>query len=310
MNCSRCGKRAVTHIRYSGEDLCADHFTDFFETKVFKEFRKQVDLGRGKDIGVAVSGGKDSIVVLKMIHKILKDRRDSEICGITIDEGIEGYRPKSLDIAREEYERLGIDYQIASFDEEFGYPLDEMLEKEGMDMPCSVCGVLRRWLMNTIAKEEGLDLLATGLNLDDTSQTILMNFCRADMKKMTRLAPHEKVKEGLIPRINPLQRVTEKEIYLYASLSDMEVHEQECPYAETALRGLYREVIGELEDNTPGTKFAILSSYEKIKEPLLKKYDDGKELKECMICGEPAMNEKCKACQIVEQLEDVEDGKG
>ncbi len=302
MKCSRCEEPAVTHIRYSGEDLCAEHFKDFFETKVFKEFRKQVDLGRGKDIGVAVSGGKDSIVALKMVHEILKDRRDSRIFGITIDEGIEGYRPRSLDIAREEYERLDIDYQISSFEEEFEYPLDEMLEKEDMEMPCSICGVLRRWLMNTIAKEEDLDLLATGLNLDDTSQTILMNFCRADMKKMTRLAPHEDVKEGLIPRISPLQRVTEKETYLYAHLSDMEVHEQECPYAETALRGLYRDLIGELEDNTPGTRFAILSSYEKMKEPLKKKYDDGKELKECNNCEEPAMNEKCKACQIIEKL--------
>jgi len=302
MKCSRCEKSAVTHIRYSGENLCEEHFKDFFETKVFKEFRKQVDLGKGKDIGVAVSGGKDSIVALKMIHEILKDRRDSRIFGITIDEGIEGYRPKSLDIARKKYDRSGIEYQIISFKEEYGYPLDEMLEKEDMEMPCSVCGVLRRWLMNTVAKEENLDLLATGLNLDDTSQTILMNFCRADMKKMTRLAPHENVKEGLIPRINPLQRVTEKETYLYALLSDMDVHEQECPYAKSALRGLYRDVIGELEDNTPGTKYAILSSYEKIKEPLMEKYNDGKELKECKNCGEPAMSEKCKACEIIEEL--------
>ncbi|MBS3817632.1 MAG: TIGR00269 family protein [Candidatus Thermoplasmatota archaeon] len=303
MECSRCEKPAVIHIRYSGANLCEKHFKDFFETKVFKEFRKQVDLGRGKDIGVAVSGGKDSIVALKMIHEILKDRRDSRVFGITIDEGIKDYRPKSLKIAEEVYERMGIDYQIVSFKEKFGYTLDKMLGKERAGMPCSVCGVLRRWLMNKAAKKEGLDLLATGLNLDDTSQTILMNFCRADMKKMARLPPHKKVKEGLVPRISPLQRVTEKETYLYALLSDMEVHEQECPYAETALRGLYRDVLGELEDNTPGTKFSLLSSYEKVKGPLQEKYDGEKELGRCKKCGEPSMNEKCKACQILEKIE-------
>ncbi len=275
---------------------------DFFETKVFKEFRKQVDLGRGKDIGVAVSGGKDSIVALRTIHKILEDRRDSRLFGITIDEGIEGYRPKSLDIAEREYEKLGIDYEIRSYEEEFGMTLDEMMQLEDIAMPCSVCGVLRRWMMNTLAKKADLDLLATGLNLDDTAQTIMMNFCRSDMKSMARLAPHDNVKEGLVPRINPLRKVTEKEAYLYALLSDMEVHEQECPYADTALRGLYRDVIGQLEDNTPGVKFSILSSYEKIKEPVRERYEGEGDLEMCDDCGEPAMGERCKACEMLDEL--------
>ncbi|MFP4142686.1 MAG: TIGR00269 family protein [Thermoplasmata archaeon] len=304
MDCSRCGEPAVTHIRYSGEYLCRGHFIDFFETKVFKEFRKQVDLAGGKDIGVAVSGGKDSIVALRMMHEIMKERRDSRIFGITIDEGIEGYRPKSLDIAEREYEKLGIDYEIRSYEEEFGSTLDEMMEIDDIGMPCSVCGVLRRWMMNTMAKDEGLDLLATGLNLDDTAQTILMNFCRSDMKSMARLAPHDNVKEGLVPRINPLRKVTEKETYLYALLSDMDVHEQECPYADTALRGLYRDVIGQLEDNTPGAKFSILSSYEKIKEPVRDRYEGEGDLDKCKECGEPAMGERCKACEILKEIEE------
>ncbi|MBS3781114.1 MAG: TIGR00269 family protein [Candidatus Thermoplasmatota archaeon] len=303
MECSRCGETAVTRIRYSGEHLCRKHFKEFFETKVFKEFRKQVDLNRGKDIGVAVSGGKDSIVALRMLHKILEERRDSRLYGITIDEGIKGYRPKSLEIAEREYKKLGIDYKISSYEENFGFPLDEMMEYDDIGMPCSVCGVLRRWMMNTMSKEADLDVLATGLNLDDTAQTIMMNFCRADMKSMARLAPHDRVKEGLVPRINPLRKAPEKETYLYALLSDMDVHEQECPYADTALRGLYRDVLGQLEDNTPGVKFSILSSYEKIKDPVREKYEGEGELERCVNCGEPAMNERCKACQILKELE-------
>lgn len=303
MECSRCEEKAVIYIRYSGEYLCPKHFKDFFETKVFKEFRKQVDLKGGKNIGVAVSGGKDSIVALRMLHKILEERRDSRLYGITIDEGIKGYRPKSLEIAEREYNKLGIDYEIRSYEEEFGLPLDEIMEIEDIGMPCSVCGVFRRWMMNTMSKDADLDILATGLNLDDTAQTIMMNFCRADMKSMARLAPHDNVKEGLVPRINPLRKVPEKETYLYALLSNMDVHEQECPYADTALRGLYRDVIGNLEDNTPGIKFSILSSYEKIKDPVRDKYQGEGELDRCENCGEPCMNERCKACQILSKIE-------
>ncbi|MFP4050227.1 MAG: TIGR00269 family protein [Thermoplasmata archaeon] len=301
MECSRCNQPAITYIRYSGEHLCKEHFKNFFETRVFKEFRKQVDIGRGKKVAVAVSGGKDSIVALRIIHKILGERRDSEIYGITIDEGIEGYRPKSLKIAEDEYEKLGIEYDIVSFKDRFDLPLDKILE-QNIGMPCSVCGVLRRWIMNKMAKEAGADFLATGLNLDDTSQSILMNFCRADIEKLARLGPHKKVKEGLVPRIAPLRNTPEKESYLYAMVSDMEIHEQECPYSDEALRGLYRDIIGQLEDNTPGARFAILSSYDKLEDMLRKEFSGDGELQECVSCGEPTINEKCKTCKLVDKL--------
>ena len=302
MNCSQCRNKAVTYIRYSGQHLCKEHFNAFFETRVFKEFRKQVDLNKVNRIGVAVSGGKDSIVTLRMIHKIVGERRDCDVFGITIDEGIEDYRGSSLEIAIDEYERLDIDYEIRSFKDSFGQTLDEMLNKDNSQKSCSICGVLRRWLMNKMAKDAGADVLATGLNLDDTSQSLLMNFCRGDMEKMARLGPHEIVKEGLVPRIAPLRRTPENEAYLYALLNDMDIHQHECPYAVFALRGLYRDVLGQIEDNTPGTKFAVLSSYEKIKDELLDKYGGG-NLEDCSVCGEPTIEGKCKTCEMLDALD-------
>nr|AGF92948.1 PP-loop domain-containing protein [uncultured organism] len=306
MQCSRCERTPVTYIRYSGEHLCQEHFKEYFEKKVFTEFRKQVDLGRGKKIAVAVSGGKDSLVALKMVKEIVEERRDSEVHGITIDEGIECYRPSSLEIAEAVYEKLDIEYDLVSFEEMFGLPLDDMLDYD-IGNPCSVCGVLRRWIMNKLAKKADADLLATGLNLDDTSQSVLMNFCRGDMEKMARLSPHEEVKEGFVPRIAPLRKVPEKESYLYAHLSEMKVHEKECPYAETALRGLYRDVIGQLEDNTPGARYSILSSFDKVKPLLREEYDNGVELDECERCGEPTMSGRCKACTMIKRLEERTD---
>ena len=301
MRCSRCKQNAVTYIRYSGEHLCREHFIDFFESRIFKEFRKQVNLDDVDRIAVAVSGGKDSIVALRMIHKIIGERRDCDIFGITIDEGIKDYRPSSLEIAEKEYKKLDVDYEIASFKDTFDMTLDEMMVKEHDNFPCSVCGVFRRWIMNKLAKDNDADLLATGINLDDTAQSILMNFCRGDMEKMSRLGPHENVKEGLVPRISPLRRTPEKEAYLYAILNCMPIHEKECPYAVTALRGLYRDVIGDLEDNTPGTRFAILSSYDKIKDLLNQKYS-GSELDRCEVCGEPTLEGICKTCEMLQEL--------
>ena len=90
MKCDLCGYDAVTFIRYNGAHLCAHHFMSYIEKKVKREIRKQINLHPGDKIAVAVSGGKDSMVTLKLIHDIFKDRHDLEIHCITIDEGIEG----------------------------------------------------------------------------------------------------------------------------------------------------------------------------------------------------------------------------
>ncbi len=296
MPCDRCSEDAVTFVRYSGAHLCREHFMEFFEKRVYKEFRKQVDLRGGKRIAVAVSGGKDSLVALRLVRDIMGDRRDSDVVGITIDEGIDGYRPSSLDIARREYDKLGVDYELVSFQYEFGFPLDDVVDQ---GMPCSLCGVLRRWIMNTTAKEVDADYLATGLNLDDTAQSILMNFCRGDVEKLSRMGPHLKVKEGLIPRIAPLRRCPENESYLYALCAAIPIHDLECPYADEALRGVYRDVLGTLEDNTPGTKYAVLSSYDKL-VPMLEGEPGALEC--CPKCDEPTSGGQCKACEILDMI--------
>lgn len=298
MRCDRCPREAVIFIRYSGAHLCSDHFVEFFERRVYRDFRKQVELKNTQRIAVAVSGGKDSLVTLHILNSILKDIRSCDLVGITIDEGIRGYRPSSVDLAVDAYEELDVEYRILSFREHFGFALDDVIHTGNA---CSTCGVLRRWLMNRAAKEMGANHLATGLNLDDTAQSVLMNFCRGDIDKLSRMGPHERVKEGLVPRIAPLIRCPENESYLYALSAEIPVHDRECPYSEQALRGIYRDVLGTLEDNTPGTKYAILSSH----RGLMDMVDiPSVDLENCSICGEPTSGEKCKACEILESVKD------
>ena len=296
VKCCICGKEAVTYIRYNGTNLCSEHFMKFVEKRVKKEIRAQVDLHSGDVIAVAVSGGKDSMVTLHLLHSILSERRDVEIQCITVDEGICGYRPESIEIVKRFCKGLKIKYNQVSFSERFGMTMDSVAPLSADNSPCTYCGVFRRNAMNRLANDIGANYLATGLNLDDTAQSILMNFTRGDIGRLARLGPHKRVQPGLIPRIQPLRTVPEKESLLYAIVSGIPFHDGICPDSDEALRNQFRYVIDELESRSPGTRHSILSSYDQLLPSLLANSEPAK-LNDC-ICGEPTLGKECKACEL------------
>jgi uncharacterized protein (TIGR00269 family) len=298
--CDKCRASAVTFIRYSGAHLCAEHFCGFVEKRVKHELRRQVHLKGGERIAVAVSGGKDSTVALHLTKQILGPRRSTQICAVTVDEGISGYRESSLPIVAENCRALDIEHIVVSFKDLYGSTMDEIAKENRELSACSYCGVLRRAAMNRAAREWRADYLATGLNLDDTAQSILMNFARGDTERLARLGPHTKRQPGLIPRFQPLRSIPESETTLYAILREFKFHDLECPYAPEALRNTYRSVVFQLEDAYPGTRHSLLKSYDDIL-PVLSTIHQPARLRTCK-CGEPTMSTRCKACELMDSL--------
>jgi len=298
--CDKCRKKSVTFIRYSGAHLCNEHFSDFVERRAKHEFRRQVELVGGERIAIAVSGGKDSTVALHLVSKILGKRRNLEIAAITVDEGIRGYRESSLPIVAHQCRELGIEHIVVSFEGLFGITMDQIAKTNRTISTCSYCGVLRRAAMNRAAKEWNATHLATGLNLDDSAQSILMNITRGEVERLARLGPHRRVQTGLVPRIQPLRTVPETETTLYAIVNKLNFHDLECPYAPEALRNTYRSVLAELEDKYPGTRHSILKSYDELRPALDKMYPFA-DLRTCK-CGEPTLSTTCKACELIESL--------
>ncbi|MEE8168301.1 MAG: TIGR00269 family protein [Candidatus Hydrothermarchaeales archaeon] len=294
MKCDKCGGKAVYFRRYSGQYLCSAHFEEYFEEKVRKTLLKEKMLRRSEDIGIAFSGGKDSVVTLFVLNK-LAEKLDLKLSCISIDEGIKGYRDKSLEIANSICSRFGVQLHIASFKEHFGYSLDEMVAS---NRACTYCGVLRRRLLNEKARELDVDKLATGHNLDDEVQAIMMNYLRGDVERLARLGTPARG-NGFIARIKPLSKMPEKEVALYAILKDLGPSFDECPYSASFRTGV-RDFVNKLEKENPGIKFSILKGYEKI-TPYLENYERA-ELKRCMSCGEPSSQEICNACKLLDEV--------
>ncbi len=297
MECTLCGREAVYEARYSGEFLCISHFTESVEKKIRREIRDQIDFtGRKIRIAVAISGGKDSSVTLFSLAKHFKGRDDVEIAAFTIDEGIEGYRSSGLQSARILSAKLGIPHKTISFSEVFGTTMDNVVRTMPDVIPCSRCGPMRRQIMDSESLRIEADYVALGLNLDDYSQSILMNVARGDVDRLARMAPHRTSKEGMVRRILPLRRIPEKEVMLYAILKKIEFDSSWCPYYGKAQRNTFREVIETLEERHPGTKYAILNFQEKIR-PLISG-DDKKEINKCQKCGRPTSGTVCSVCSV------------
>ena len=300
MRCDLCGKDSVTFLRYNGSHLCGLHFMEFFERRVKKEIRKEVSLYKGDTVAVAVSGGKDSMVTLSIMHSLFDGRNGIRLVCISIDEGIAGYRPPSLDIVRKYCSDRCIEYHERSFAELSGLTMDSIAPLSRDSSPCTYCGVFRRKLMNDEARKIGAKYLATGHNLDDVAQSVMMNFVRGDVERLARLGPHTNIRPGLIPRFYPLRMIPEKESLLYAMVAGIPFWDGECPYWTEALRNEYRDTVDSLEDRSPGTKYSIVSSYDKLK-PLLRESAGPREERFCA-CGEPCNGKRCKACEYEEFL--------
>jgi len=255
---------------------------------------------------LAVSGGKDSVVMMRILAKIERDFPEADLIAFTIDEGVPGYREIGLKIARRNAELLGLRHEVCSFKDFYGYSLPEIVkEAERRGSPhhaCTYCGVLRRKILNVKGKELGVTKIATAHNLDDESQTILMNIVRGDINRLVRVVALESMRQpGFIPRIKPMRLIPEAEIALYAYLAGVELYSVDCPYARTSFRDEFRRFLNELESRHPGIKYSIVSSFEKIVEVLSKSIEPVK-LNHCKYCGEPTTKDVCRACELLEQI--------
>jgi len=297
MKCDKCNREAAIFQKYSSAHLCKDHFIEDVERKIKRDIRKYRMVEKGDTIAIALSGGKDSSALLYILHKLFNNRPDIRLVAISIDEGIHGYRDKTLKRARSLTKKLEVPHVIKSFEDAFGASLDDLVTD---GKACSVCGVLRKNLLNQTAREICATKLGLGHNLDDETQTILMNYLRADIDRMMRMIPNNR-QTGLVPRIKPLRSIPEKEIALYTYLHDLPLDTDRCPYAPDALRNDVRSLLNDYETAHPGTKYALLKGFEKIIESL-KQTHTVTPVKKCTECGEPSGSSNiCKTCQLIEE---------
>jgi uncharacterized protein (TIGR00269 family) len=299
MICDKCENQAVYTRKYSGQKLCSKCFSNSIVRKTAKTISKYNMIKNDELVAVAVSGGKDSLALLKIIHE-MSLTHNFRIKAITIDEGIPGYRDEALEIVKKFCGKLNLEHKVYSYKDLFELTLDEALElrESKKTSSCSICGTLRRRAMDFAAKDIGADVIATGHNLDDTLQTFVINMLSGDTNKIGWMDPDTSTNS--LRKIKPFCEIYESEIVFYAFTNDIPFQSEPCPHMSEGIRTEIREFLNSLESQHSGIKNNLYQSVLKVSQ--IVKNSNYKEKTICEKCGNECTGKICSVCNMVLKL--------
>lgn len=229
----------------------------------------------GERVAIGASGGKDS-TVLASVLKTLNDRHNwqLDLVLLSIDEGITGYRDHSLEAVKRHAQQYDLPLKIVSYQELYGWSMDQVVAQVGKKGNCTYCGVFRRQALDRGAAMLDVGHVVTGHNADDVAETVLMNLLRGDLPRLSRAtsiitstpsasvtkSEGGKVNFTDVKRSKPLMYAYEKEIVLYAHHKKLDYFSTECIYSPEAFRGSARTLIKNLERIRPESILDVVRS--------------------------------------------------
>lgn len=183
----------------------------------------------GDKIAVGVSGGKDSLMLLKVLCELKRFHSAKfELVAITLDMRFNGEDGDFSEIKKmcDEY---GVEYVVKPTDL---YEIIFNIRKE--QSPCSLCSRMRRGILHDTAKELGCNKIALGHHLDDAAETFMMNLLIES--RIGCFAPVTYLSRKDITMIRPMVYVREREIEQSLERISLPVIKSACPANEHTKR--------------------------------------------------------------------------
>ena len=217
--------------------------------RILSFMRKAIEdynmIEEGDKIGVALSGGKDSISMLmgfKALQRFYPKKFD--IIAISINPGFDFFNKDFLEKTCKE---IGIPLFIEDTNiKEIVF--DVRQEKN----PCSLCANLRRGALNSIAIREGCNKIALGHNEDDVLETFLLNLLYTG--SINTFSPVSYMDRSKITLIRPLIYAPEKSIKAFVKRNNIEIMDKVCPMDGVSKREDIKKMIKDLKVDIPHIK--------------------------------------------------------
>ncbi len=304
MKCRKCGDAAMIELRRHNTAFCAADFQAFFRNQVREAIRKHRMFTRDERVLVAVSGGKDSLALWDVL---IDDGYDT--AGLYLDLGIFDYSVESKAKCEAFAARRGVPLIVSAVADEVGAPVP-VIKQVTRRPPCSGCGLSKRYLMNRVALDHGMPVVATGHNLDDEAATLFGSVMHWRMEALPRQSPALPARHAkLVRRVKPLYRLSEQETAAYAFVRRIDYIVEECPFALGATSIAHKEVLNRMEADSPGAKHNFLFGFLDKARVAFEQVEDV-ALAECVRCGQVTTGTVCAFCKLSDQVKRAAAGAG
>ena len=207
----------------------------------------------GDRIAVGVSGGKDSLVLLRLLAALREyNSNPFELEAITIDMGL-GMDFSGIDTMCGE---LNVPYTVVKT--EIGPIIFDYRKEKN---PCSMCAKMRRGALNQALLDRGLNKLALGHHYDDAVETFMMNLLFEG--RIGCFQPVTNLDRTGIIQIRPMLYISEKTADNFAQRMKLPVVENRCPADKVTKRTEVKELIYDLSARYPELKDRIFGAMQR-----------------------------------------------
>ncbi|MDN5276268.1 MAG: tRNA 2-thiocytidine biosynthesis protein TtcA [Clostridiales bacterium] len=223
--------------------------------RVLGYLRKAVEdfnmIQEGDRIAVGVSGGKDSLTLLKALKLYQYFSPVSfHIEAITLTMGFEDFDVSPIEAFCKE---LGVPYTVKHT--LIGKIIFEVRKEKN---PCSLCARMRRGALHDVALELGCKKVALGHNLDDAIETFFLSLFYEG--RFNTFSPVTYLDRKGITVIRPLIYAPEPEIIGAARRHNLPVVQSPCPAAGHTQREEMKKLMRSLAKTFPDIRTRFLTA--------------------------------------------------
>lgn len=223
-------------------------------------------LSPGDRLLIGVSGGADSLTLLKLISgPLIFVPKPELILAVYVDMGFEGSNGTGVDRLEAHFKENGYNYLIKKTN--IGPLAHSGYNRKAS--PCFLCSRLRRRELFELAREHRCNKVALAHNKDDVIETFLLNIFFA--REISTMLPYQSFFKGDFYLMRPLAYIEDSLLKRFAREENLPVFENPCPTAGTTKRQYMKELIRRVDKDHRGVKENIFKAMKHVKPDYLLK---------------------------------------